>query len=43
MTSFFWPAEHESTLGHEFQFDLDLAEAREVLAASRVFLGRVGG
>lgn len=43
VTSFFWPAEHEPALGHEFQFDLDLAEAREVLAASRAFLGRVGG
>lgn len=41
LTPFFWPADHQPALPHEFQFDLGLAEAREVLDASRAFLARV--
>ncbi|WOQ16723.1 alpha/beta hydrolase [Raineyella sp. W15-4] len=41
LAPFFWPADHQPALPHEFQFDLGLAEAREVLDASRTFLTRV--
>ena len=41
VTDLFWPAEHEPRLGHEFQFDLNLEESRQVLDATKDFLARV--
>ncbi|MGA1838418.1 alpha/beta hydrolase [Herbiconiux sp. 11R-BC] len=41
VTPVFWPDDHEPALPHEYQFHLDLAEAREMLGLSRAFLGRV--
>lgn len=41
VTTRFWPDEHLPALGHEFQFDLGLDEAQDVLEATRDFLVRV--
>lgn len=41
VTTRFWPDDHLPALGHEFQFDLNLDEGREVLEATRDFLARV--
>ncbi|MBS0660574.1 MAG: alpha/beta hydrolase [Verrucomicrobia bacterium] len=40
----FFPADHQPALGHEYQFNLDLPEAREALEAAERFIRvRAGG
>ncbi|MWV51233.1 alpha/beta hydrolase fold domain-containing protein [Rathayibacter sp. VKM Ac-2803] len=41
VTELFWGAGHEAQLGHEYQFDLDLADARTALERTLAFLERV--
>jgi acetyl esterase len=36
----FWPDDHQPPLGHEYQFDLDTAEAREFADRLRAYLER---
>jgi acetyl esterase/lipase len=43
VTSVFYPDEHEPPLPHEYQFHLDLADARAVLEKTVDFLGVVTG
>ncbi len=38
VTPVFWPAPHEPALPHEYQFHLDLPEARKALADTIAFL-----
>lgn len=38
VTTLFWPAPHEPALPHEYQFHLDLPEAREALQQTVAFL-----
>lgn len=38
VTELFWPADHQPPLPHEYQFHLDLDEARAALDATLVFL-----
>jgi acetyl esterase/lipase len=38
VTPVFWPAPHEPELPHEYQFHLDLPEARKALADTIAFL-----
>ncbi len=40
VTELFWPAQHEPALPHEYQFHLDMPEAREALAATLAWLAR---
>lgn len=39
----FWPREHKPALGHEYQFKLQLADARQVLRDTLTFLDSVTG
>ena len=41
VTTAFWPGDHEPALPHEFQFHLDLPEARGLLERTVEFLDRV--
>lgn len=41
VTAMFWPDDYEPALSHEFQFDLTLDAAQQVLRASCDFLARV--
>ena len=43
VTELFWPAQHAPALPHEYQFHLDLPEAREALAATLDYLASVTG
>lgn len=43
VTELFWPAQHTPALPHEYQFHLDLPEAREALAATLDYLASVAG
>lgn len=43
VTELFWPAQHSPALPHEYQFHLDLPEAREALAATITYLADVTG
>jgi acetyl esterase/lipase len=43
VTDLFWPAQHEPALPHEYQFHLDLPEAREALAETIAYLAEVTG
>ncbi|MCS5714447.1 alpha/beta hydrolase [Herbiconiux sp. CPCC 205716] len=43
VTTLFWPADHEPSLAHEYQFKLDYADAREALDATVRFLDEVTG
>ena len=38
-----FPEDHEARLGHEYQFDLDSPEGREVLDRAVAFADRVTG
>jgi acetyl esterase/lipase len=38
VSTLFYDADHRPPLGHEYQFDLDLAEGREALASTLDFL-----
>ena len=41
VTELFWPAQHEPALPHEYQFHLDMPEAREALAETIAYLADV--
>ena len=41
VTALFWAAQHEPALAHEYQFHLDLPEARTALQATLAFLAKV--
>jgi acetyl esterase/lipase len=41
MTPLFWAADHDPPLAHEYQFHLDLPEARTALSDTLAFLARV--
>ncbi|KQQ05505.1 MULTISPECIES: alpha/beta hydrolase [unclassified Rathayibacter] len=41
VTELFWGAGHEAQLGHEYQFDLDLPDARTALTRTLAFLDSV--
>jgi len=41
VTELFWPDDHKPALGHEYQFHLDLPEARDALEQTVDFLDRV--
>lgn len=43
VTELFWPAQHVPALPHEYQFHLDLPEARDALAATIAYLADVTG
>jgi acetyl esterase/lipase len=41
VTTMFWPADHEPSLPHEYQFKLDFPDARRALEATIAFLDEV--
>ncbi|NQX36592.1 alpha/beta hydrolase [Herbiconiux sp. VKM Ac-2851] len=43
VTTMFWPADHQPSLPHEYQFKLDFPDARRALVATIAFLDEVTG
>lgn len=43
VTTMFWPADHQPSLPHEYQFKLDFPDARRALDATIAFLDEVTG